>query len=504
MTQPASSVSSSDARQPPVWSWPLAVLVCVATAVAAISGQSFWIDEACNGWKSSQPTFSEWWREMVKWDGSDLQMPLYMGYAWVWEKVFGHTEWWLRAANLPWFALGLLAVPRRQMALLVAIAVSPFAWYYLDEARPYAMQMGATLLMLGALYHLAETRAGDEANASAAKRWTGCFCAGFLVLAGSSLLGVVWDGAALGAALAILGWRRVLALGRQNPAAVVIPALGLLALAPYYFWTLKVGARAAQIPSGMGNALFAGYEVAGLTGLGPGRLQIRAEGRLAVFAPYAMPLAIHATLTAIVFLAGCRYSIQRSPRHLWLGVASAVGAATAFLVVAGFVTQFRILGRHFAPLVVFILLLMGAGIRALWGRGALGRAVALMFLLVSLASAMSMRWAQRHVRDDYRGAVAVAQAALGRGERVWWCADQVAGHFYGLQLSSIESADAPGEARLLINPSAEELAGLRPPELLVISKADLYDNTGAARAYLKKGGYRQVQVLPAFTFYRKG
>jgi hypothetical protein len=505
MTDPAARVSSSDTPLRQEWIWRLTFLFCLAAAIAAISGRSFWIDEAYNGWKSSQPTFSAWWQEMVKWDGSDLQMPFYMSYAWVWEKVFGHSEWWLRAANLPWIALGSLAIPRRQVALLVVLAVSPFAWCYLDEARPYAMQLGATLLMLGALWHLAETPADGEGHETGANFWVWCFCFGFLALAGSSLLGVIWDAAALSSALAVLGWRRALRLGRRCAAAVVITALVLLALAPYYVWTLKQGARAAQIPGGMGNALFAGYEVAGLSGLGPGRLQIRSEGRLAVFAPFAIaiPLAVHAAMTGLVFLAGCRYAIRRTPRRLWLGVAAAVGGAAGLLVAAGFVTQFRVLGRHFAPLAVCVLLLLAAGLRALWGRGSLGRAAALVFLLLCAASAGSMRWAPRHAKDDYRGASAVAREALGRGERVWWCADQLAGCFYGLELSVTERADERGKAKPLLNPLAADLSGQPPPDLLVLSKVDLYDNTGAVREYLKQGNYRQAQTLPAFTFWRK-
>jgi hypothetical protein len=502
MTEPATSVSSSDSARRQVWPWLLSVALCSFVTVIAISSQSFWIDEACTGWKSSQPTLSKWWQEMVIWDGSDLQMPFYMFYAWVWEKVFGHSEWSLRAANLPWFIVGLLAVPRRQLAFLVVLAVSPFVWYYLDEARPYAMQLGATLLMMGAVWHLAEGPAKPEGRETKHRYWVGCFCAGFLLLAGSSLLGVIWDVAALGAALAVLGWRRLLQLGRQSPAVIVIAAAVWLALAPYYIWTLKQGARAAQIPGGIANVLFTGYEVAGLTGLGPGRLQIRSEGRLAVFAPFAIPLATHAAVTAAVFLTGCWYAIQRSPRRVWLGVASAVSAAVVFLLAAGFLTHFRVLGRHFTPLAAFIALLMAMGLRALWGRGALGQALALVFLLLTAASAGSMRWAPRHARDDYRGAVAAAQAAVGRGERVWWCADQIGARFYGLQLQTTERVDEPGKATLLINPSAGDLAG-PPPELLVLSKVDIYDNAGAVREYLKKGGYREVQVLPAFTFYRK-
>ena len=65
------------------------------------------------------------------------------------------------------------------------------------------------------------------------------------------------------------------------------------------------------------------------------------------------------------------------------------------------------------------------------------------------------------------------------------------------------NVDEPAKASLLLNPSAADLIGKPPPDLLVLSKVDLYDNTGALRDYLKQKGYEQWRVLPAFTFWRK-
>jgi hypothetical protein len=129
--------------------------------------------------------------------------------------------------------------------------------------------------------------------------------------------------------------------------------------------------------------------------------------------------------------------------------------------------------------------------------------VALAFLLLCAASAISLRWAPRHAKDDYQQAAAIAQAAVSAGQHVWWCADEIGGRFYGLALPPRLTMDGPGKARLLLNPSAADLAGKPSPDLLVLSKVDLYDNAGALRDYLKQEGYRQTQTLPAFTFWRK-
>src|SRR5581483_417383 len=83
-----------------MWPW---VLAGLTVCLAAISHQSLWIDEALTGGKASQRTLADWWRMMVEVKGSDLQMPLYMVYLWGFAKVFGASEWALRAANIPWF-----------------------------------------------------------------------------------------------------------------------------------------------------------------------------------------------------------------------------------------------------------------------------------------------------------------------------------------------------------------------------------------------------------------
>jgi len=150
MNAPSAAAENSDegisARS---WPWAvLGVLVCLV----AISRQSLWIDEAFMAVKASQPTLAAWWRAMLEGGGSDLQMPLYMIYVWGFAKIFGLSEWSLRAANIPWFVAGVAAFirvfPRPQRPAVAAVTLAaPFAWYYLNEARPYTMQLGASLLV---------------------------------------------------------------------------------------------------------------------------------------------------------------------------------------------------------------------------------------------------------------------------------------------------------------------------------------------------------------------
>ena len=71
-------------------------------------------------------------------------MLFYLSYMWGWIKIFGRSEVALRAANIPFFLLlvGSAAWASRRLLqrpyLWVLFCLSPFVWFYLNEARPYA------------------------------------------------------------------------------------------------------------------------------------------------------------------------------------------------------------------------------------------------------------------------------------------------------------------------------------------------------------------------------
>jgi hypothetical protein len=484
------------------WKFSPALFVAFVLCIVAITSQSYWIDEAGTATIAMQRTFADWWQAMLRDGGSSTQMPLYMIYVWAWEKIFGHGEWWLRAANLPWLALGLLAIPRRRIFFLLAVAVSPFAWFYLNEARPYAMQIGASLLMLGALWRLAEIPAEQISSVAAEKIQVWSFCFGFAVLCGSSLLGVIWAGAALLAALAVLGWEKIIQIARRHVWLILAVIIFLPALAFYYLWSLKHGNRATPGVTGAGNVLFVGYELLGFAGLGPGRFEIRDQG-FAAFHNFFLPLTIYAVVTAGVLIAGCQRIIQKTPRRIWLGVIVALGTASGFLLVAGIVLHFRVLGRHFTPLAPIILLLIATGLSGLWENGGWRRIIATLFLLLSFDSAISLKLAERHAKDDYRDAAAVARSACALGESVWWCADGNAGNYYGVPFSKSGLPTETGKAWLAINRPENVLSAQPAPQWVIASKPDLYDNGGAVHDYVAHGRYRVSQVLPAFTIWRR-
>jgi hypothetical protein len=468
----------------------------------AVSNQSFWIDETLTALKAAETSLGGWWRQMTAEKHSDLQMPLYMLYAWGWAKLFGTGEWVLRAANLPWFVGGVLAFAfsfrGRGRLLAAAVAtLSSFAWFYLDEARPYAMQLGASLLLVPSLRQLGTGDAAPEKRTC----WVWTFCAGVAVLAGASLLGLLWCGAALACLAAVLKPAGVAELLKAARTAWWLLGLWLVGLAAYYVWTLRVGARASAAgATDWQNLFFIVYELLGFSGLGPGRLEIREAG-LAAFRARALPLAVYGALLAFVLGVGLASLWRRDRRRVALVAAIAL-ATLASLLAAGWLWHFRLLGRHCAPALAVGLLGLVAGAtglferRGLWPKALLGG-----FLLAVLASSLSARLAARHRKDEYRTAAAYARTALADGRSVGWCADPHGATFYGLAFSATPTQ--PGQARLLINPASDALASVPLPDVVVCSKPDLYDIHGTVARRLREEGLIQVTNFTAFTAWAR-
>jgi len=453
----------------------------------------------------------DWWAQMVRERASDLQMPIYMFYVWAYEKVFGSGEWVLRMANLPWFVTGVAVFawgqravnPRACFTTAVAL-LSPFAWYYLDEARPYGMQLGASFVVVGALCRLNRTPPTDGEGHKFPKGALIWFFAGLIALSGSSMLGMIWAGAAVLALLWVAPGRWQTMLLTEWP-ATVLTALVLAGLGIYYLWALSIGARASYVAANFQSVLFIGYELLGFMGLGPGRLELRSGG-VSALGPYLPWIAVYAVTVASVFLRGLLEWLRGSCGEVSVGrkllLAGIVVLPAAFLVATGFVATFRVLGRHFTPVFPVAALILGTGAGALWTkRGYLGKAFAGFLLVMALGSCLELRFSERHAKDDYRQAAGIAKEAINKGLVVWWSAAEEGARYYGLKVDAAEAK--PGAAWLCLNPDSAILQKSAEPDLIITSKPDVYDNIGAMGRYTEERGYVPLRRLAAFVLWKK-
>ena len=482
------------------------LILTLFAGLAAISADSLWIDEGNAAYKACQPTFGKWVTTMKAEGGSDVQMPLYMGWLWVWEKGFGHSERTLRLANLPWIFLGHLfllgAVSRSRLSPRVGIvyaglaAVAPFLFYYANEVRPYAMDYGAACLILA---YLLEIDAAPERALQPRLLITGI--AGMLLLAGSSLLGVPWAGSGLLAAVWIVwkgdpGLARRLRWSAASLLAMGALFVGMALLGFYYLETLKAGAGAANIgQTGVLSCLFAGYELAGLAGIGPNRTDLRVAGMGALF-PYILPLATGCLVVFGVGMAGAINYARATARRLPLSwVCIAFLLPLVFTLGLGIVGHFRVLGRHLMPGFPILLLMVAFALDALlrtpW------RGLVALFVGIWVYSSASLRFSPTHFKDDYRASSALARNVVSAGKSVWWAADVATGRYYGLDFAP------KGRVLHWMNAPEADLLNQPEPDLVILSKRDIYDHDGTLERYLSLHGFTPWGTYTAFTIFEK-
>jgi len=484
----------------------VAVLATLVAAFLAVSADSLWIDEAFSAHFAVAPDLAGWWRTLKATGPPDVQMPLYMGFLWAWEKLFGSSEWALRAANIPWFLLaqaaywvGLRRWPRLQLAAVLCGACDPFLWRYFNEARPYAMQYSGAAVVVSCLAWLA----GESGPVLIGGGWLFAFGGGLFVLCASVTLGIPWAGAAVLSFLC-LAWRGA-RIARSLSAIAVCAAwvLALGGLAAYDVWT------SGHTPGGtlrydhrLGTLCFAAYELLGFTGLGPSRISVTEEHEPSVFFPFIGSLTLFAILLAgMVAFAVRAFFSNVDTRRAWAAVSY---LAPPLLILSAIAIRrgWHATGRHFTPASPVIVLTVALAIAAAWrekSRWRVGWTGA--FLLVWLISSLEVRFAMRHRRDDYRDAARTALTALAQGKHVWWVAADLAGRYYHLPLTG-NPRDA-ARAYEISCPKWPAIADLPAPDEVFLSKPPIFDPSDNVTAYLRLHHYHPDGELPAFTIWEK-
>jgi uncharacterized membrane protein len=479
-------------------------ILFLAISLVAVSHESFWIDEFGSLYFGSQPSVKAMWQELIRFRWPELQAPLYMLHTWLWQRLFGPEEWVMRLAGVPWFVLGAVsfvhAFPSKseRVCAFCVVAFSPFAWFYLNEARLYSMLLGFTFLLLAALIHLKRAELNND-NAEQ-RRWLFVFAWSLSLMSALTVLGMIWASAAVLVLPALFSLRTLVTWLREHWLLLGATALLLMMCAGYYVWTRSLGARATNVAASNWQSFsFIAYEMLGFNGLGPGRLALR-EGGVSELKPWLLLLGIYGVALLLIGSAAILELHQRRALKKALLIAIALGFPASIFIAIALLMNFRLLGRHCTPLVGMTTLVFGLGACRLWedkrwwARGGL-----LVFLGLSIVSCFTQRFAHRHAKDDYRGAANLARAGLERGQSVWWNADSMGCAYY--KLPSSKDSPTPGKVWLVSWPATDFAHGVAKPDLVFVSKPDVYDPHGVLQDYLKKEGYLPVERLPAFVVF---
>lgn len=486
------------------------LLLSLALILIMPSSDSLWVDEAQTWSHVATPNLETWFRNLTENGFSEALMPLGMLLAWIFGKILGTTEWALRAPNLLWTALATVAFWRigviwRAPWACLLFAVQPFVWFYTDEARPYALQIAC-----GAWMVLCVVECMDRQEVRLSSLLV--LLATSLVLTATTLFGIVTV-----AAVAIVfvwgAWRCKWQLPPKWPLWVGGAMILTLACGFYYYSGLRRGATGAKIWNpGISNLAFVFYEFGGFTGFGPGREQLRETVRSGGIAGVlrslylsVLPLAL---LAVFHLAASVRLVVLPDERRRELimalgGVFASVVLATTLLA---FVAKFPFWGRHLAPVFPFFTALLVLALQRSPGiSSAVSGWVGLTSVLgIFLLSSFQLRFAERHRKDDYRNAAAASSAALAQGKTVWWIADQQGGRYYGLNFSETTGQGIPSTLFLVTPDNQSTLEQSPLPDVIILSKPDVYDSHGIVRKLLEANKFRLARQLKAFTIWEHG
>ena len=124
-----------------------------------------------------------------------------------------------------------------------------------------------------------------------------------------------------------------------------------------------------------------------------------------------------------------------------------------------------------------------------------------MFLLLAGLgiSAASVRFSERHVKDDYANVARYLLPLLDQSKVVWWVADYRGAAYYGLlQRQQLVHKSAIAGDQLVLGDFSQDRAR---PDVIAYSKPDAFDKNGLVLRYIESLGMKRAADFPAFVIY---
>jgi len=277
----------------------------------------------------------------------------------------------------------------------------------------------------------------------------------------------------------------------------------LLILGVYYITTLLSGAGGAKVWSvGPHNLLISGAEFMGFAGLLPPRQEVRELVKAGFAASIDLRVLLFPGLLAALYVAlGANWLKQghSTPRWIWACTAVLIGSYILLTIAASSV-GFPFWGRHLAAAFPAFAVIAGWMAHLGWRSKGVMPFASVAYGAALLCSSVFLRISDVHAKDDYREASRLATAAISEGKVVWWSADPPAASYY---IPDMQSLIANKTLILTFGPEAPPIERRPDPQMIILSKPDIYDPNRIIRNRGEREGLKCTLTLKGFEVWQK-
>lgn len=466
----------------------------------SINGDSLWVDELTTAALAGASNWHDFVSRLTT-TGSEVMMPLFSVYAWMWGRIAGTSEMALRLMNLPWALLTAAAwwwwLRRLKLnAWWLLLLASPYYCFYLNEARPYCMTFASAFIAICAVDDMVHAVWRRDPEGAAERILTvalavclgasvlNLFLAPVLVIYG----GVLWVGLCNSAGSWCAAFNSIRDLIRLRRRTFAILGLLLGIYFAYYGAALLLATGMKHGGFNITNILFGLYEIAGMLPFGPPRYAMRdmQPSQIVGGLGWGGWILVAAWL-AVGLMIVRRLKTQHRDLRLWALVLSAMGG----LIVAGWIGGSRLWGRHLMFMAPVIFFAVAAGIQA--DKRRLGQILCLVLLLTLLVwGSLRLRFVPAYGKDPFRDAMAqVVSRHAADPAPVIWAAYRRGVEYYAPRYGVAPAGQIPGWIR---DGSVWNGATIRfwhdssPDYYLLLHRPDICDPTGAWRTMAGQSG----------------
>lgn len=420
--------------------WVLALL----SFFFSLNNQSFWIDECCTALCAMQESFSGCWEQICRIGGSDAQIAFYYYLLLLWHHITGaDSELSLRMFNILWVLLSALFF-RNEPKALVMLLISPFFVYYSNELRPYILQVAASCSVSILFWRACD---GEKI------KFNLFFCSLFFLCL-TSLTGCVWS-VGFVVAFMVMAFRQF--KGKRFWVSLMYWFIPFAGLATYYIYTLFLGARAVSISSSwMVNVCAVWYELLGLYGLGPSRFELREcvtpDSIWSIDGLWLGSLVGFVLIFVLIY--GIILCNKQNKKTFVFALMILVCLPLGIFVYGSVVMDFRFSGRHCAPLLPLLCLLLSQIISSDCVYFNFCR-VGLFLLMIGIwiVSDFRIRFSDSYSREDYRTAISCCQLLKNENKDVLLLCNWAGQKFYKWQQGVLKDKWTDYESIVVSRPS---------------------------------------------------